>query len=238
MPSEQDEFLKDLEVTPEDPFAPAPVEEKKPAEVEEDKSNRRERRLQAKLTAERESSIALAARLEALTEAQKFSRDITPSSYEEKASRIYGNATPENAAATELLLASLKEAKEEAKKEAVEAWRHEQANERAELQKEEKTLDSMIEDIEDETGLTIDSQTQKAFFSLLERLSPKDTDGNVIAYADHHAVWEDLQSRKEKVQNTRAKDLASRSMVRTGSSPSTTVEMDANERFLRDNGII
>lgn len=239
--SSQEEFLKDLEPNNDNPFNESTEQEAEPEKEEadgEEARNRRERRLQAKLQAERESSIALAARLEALTEAQKFTRETTPSSYEEKAKRIYGTETPEQAAATELLLASLKEAKEEAKNEALAALRAERQSEQDEVAKEEKTLDSMIEEIEDETGLTLDPQTQKAFFTYLEKLSPKDSQGNILAYADHHAVWEEMQSRKEKAQNTRAKELASRSMTRTGASTETNLQEDVMSRYLRENGLL
>lgn len=245
MPNEQEEFLKEFEpkssnndpfeqpLTPEEP----PVEIQPTEESEGEKFNRRERRLQAKLQAERESAIALAARLEALTEAQKTARSTEKSSYEEKLSKIYGTDTPENATATELLIASVKEAKEAAKYEALEAFRAEQAKEREQVQKAEQTLTAMVEDIEDETGITLDDQTQKGFFTLLEKLSPKDSNGNILAYADHNAVWEEYQSRKVQTNN-RAKDLSARSMVRPGSSPTTTVSQDVDQRWLIENGII
>ena len=237
----QSEFLKELEqqnntnplevpLTPEAEITP--TEE----EGDEEKFNRRERRLQSKLQAERESSIALAARLEALTEAQKFSRENTPE-VDETIARIYGTNTPEAAEATALLQKALANAENRATEKALEKFREEQLAEQQSVQKEEQTLDGMIDDIEDETGVDMDSQTKKAFFSLLERLSPKDSDGNVKEYADHHAVWEELQARKQP-QNTRAKDLASRSVARNGASPATTVQDDATVRFLKENGII
>lgn len=243
MPNEQEEFLKDLnpdtksDVLTEPlvpPEAEKPTEEQ--AETDEDKFNRRERRLAAKLQAERESSIALAARLEALTEAQKFSRENTPE-VDETIARIYGTNTPEAAEATALLQKALTNAENRATEKALEKFREEQQREQEAVAKEEKSLDAMIDDIEDETGQTLDKQTRHGFFQLLEKLSPKDKDGNIIAYADHTAVWEELQVRRQPQQN-RAKDLAARSMVSTGASPKTTVEADSNERWLRENGLI
>lgn len=240
--NEQTEFLKEFDPKPTTDVLEAPLipESEKVEDTEEDDSekatNRRERRLQTKLQAERESSIALAAKLEVLTEAQKFSRETNPE-IDETITRIYGTNTPEAAEATALLSKAFKNVEERAKDSALQAFRDEQAQERNAVAQEEQTLDSMIEDIEDETGLTLDPNTQKTFFSLLEKLSPKDSEGNVIAYADHHAVWEELQARRQPQQN-RAKDLASRSMVKTGASPSTSVEQDATERYLRENGLI
>jgi hypothetical protein len=246
MPTEQEEFFKDL-VQPNqtdvfnDSFTPEatpPEKAEEPKEEDEEtKYNRRERRLQAKLQAERESSIALAARLEALTEAQKFSREQNPQ-IDETIARIYGTDTPEATAATNLLSKAIKDAEERAASRALDAFREEQRKEREAVKKQEQLRTTMVEEIEDELGITIDDANQKGFFTLLEKLSPKDNDGNILAYADHHAVWEQYQAKKQPATNNRAKELASRAMTKQGSSPSTTVEQDANERFLREHGII
>lgn len=252
MPNAQEEFLKSLESdqTQADPFAPPPVgdaplkegEQVSPTKEEteadkDEKFNRRERRLQAKLQAERESSIALAARLSALEEARKSREEATPAEYLKTAEKIYGTGTPEAAEATELLKAAIKGAEDNATRRALEMFREEQRQTSEAVSKEEKSLENMIEEIEDETGVEIDAQTRKGFFQMLEKLSPKDSDGNIIAYADHHSVWEELQARK-KPADTRAKDLASRSMVRTGASPQTSVEAEAQQRWLIENGLI
>lgn len=245
MPNEQEEFLKSLEPkeNPVDPFAQtteAPPEEKKEEEqepTEEEKFNRRERRLQAKLQAERESSIALAARLEALSEAQKARTESAPAEYLKAVERIYGTGSPEATEATELLKTALQGVETRATERALEQFREEQRRAEEAVAKEEKTLDGMLEEIEDETGQTLDAQTKKGFFALLEKLSPKDSDGNIVAYADHHAVWDELQARKQPKEN-RAKELAARSMTRTGASPTATVEASAQERWLRENGLI
>lgn len=239
MEKTQEEFLKDL-VPSDSQFGEATEEVEKPEEVveesSEEKSNRRERRLTSRLQAERESSIALAARLEALTEANKFKQETNASEYERLAERIYGNQTPEAIAATELLKSALKGVGEEATKNALEQFRKEQREATEAVKKEEKALEDMVEELEDEYNVTIDANTSKAFFARLERLSPKDKSGNVIDYADHRAVWEDMQTTKKP--DTRAKDLASRSMARSGSSSSENLQVNATERYLRENGII
>ena len=234
----QEDFLKDL--TPSDSqFGEGTTEEVvTPDEpTEEEKSNRRERRLQAKLTAERESSIALAARLDALTEAQKFRNDTAPTEYEKLAEQIYGNDTPEKLAATRLLTDALKGVHTKATEDALAKFREEQAEASRAVAKKEQTLEAMVEELEDEYNVTIDKNTQKGFFALLEKLSPKDKDGNVKDYADHHAVWEEYQARTKKV-DTRAKDLASRSMTRTGGGNTENIQVSAHERWLKENGII
>lgn len=248
MPSEQDEFLKDLDPKNSQTNLEAPLvegDETPEAEAEEEEvdteesraPNRRERRLQAKLTAEREASIAMAARLQAITEAQQAQRESAPSEYLKKVERIYGTNSPEAIEASQLLAESLQAVEERATERAIERIRAEQEQEREAVAQEERSLDEMIEDLEDTYDIELDGNARKGFFQLLERLSPKDRDGNIIAYADHHAVFDEYKAR-QKPDTSRAKDLAARSMARTGASPKKSVEVEANERWLIDNGLI
>lgn len=246
----QDEFLKDLQTQetvdifeqPLNPEPPKPAEQAVQTQEDEEPRNRHERRTQAKLQAEREANIALAARLEAITEAQRASQQSEADEYLKLAEQIYGNQAPENALATDLLKKALKGAEERAYTRAVDAFKEEQRKRTEEEAKESEALDDMIDEVEDNFNVTMDSATQKTFFQLLEKLSPKDrTTGDVIAYADPLAVWEELQARKQQTQQqsqTRARDLASRGMTKTGAQAQTTVEQDSNERWLRENGII
>lgn len=200
--------------------------------------NRRERRLEAKLQAERESSIALAAKL-AEREKIDSERNVTvESDYIKSIERIYGTDSPEAIEATELLKGAFKGLHKDATENALKLFREEQQAEKAAVSNEEKALDMMIEEIEDGYNVEVDSATQKAFFTLLERMSPKDNDGNITQYADHTAVWEMLQSQRTVPKSNPAKDLSSRSMVQSGSSKESKLEDDSNVRFLRDNGII
>lgn len=243
MEQTQDEFLKEFEPKEgetqlEQPLFPEKGEEKtEEEELPEDLKNRHLRRLEKKLQMERESGIALAARLETLSEAQRFRQEMPEGEYLKTVERIYGTNSPEAIEATELLKQSLRDVKNAARDEALETFREEQRRERGAVQQEEQNLDGMIEELEDEYRTAMNENTKRGFFQLLEKMSPKDREGNIIAYADHHAVWEELQTKKQST-NTRAKDLASRSMVQTGASPSSGVEVDANERYLKEQGII
>lgn len=244
MPNQtQEEFLKDLNpdtktdvlTEPLVPTEPEKVEEG--TESDEEKTNRRERRLQAKLQAERESSIALAARLEVITEAQKFRSESEPAEYLKSVEKIYGTNSPEATEATELLKNALKGVEDRATERALEILREENQKERDSVSAEEHNLDEMVENIEDAIGHDMDDQTKQGFFQLLEKLSPKDRDGNIIEYADPEAVWDELQARKQQ-PSSRAKDLAARSLVNSGASPQTSVSADSNQRWLIENGII
>jgi hypothetical protein len=246
--NEQEQFLKELEqdAQQEDPFGqPEPVvdatpDDDDPENQPESIKDRRHRRLEVKLQSEREANIALAARLEAVAEARRESNS-EESDYLKKVERIYGTDTAEAITATDLLKQAIQGAKEDAKREALEEMRAERAQEQKEVQKESEALDTMLEELEDQYGVDLTSKrseaTRTAFFTRLQKLSPKDSDGNVIAYADHHAVWEDLQARSKKTEN-RAKDVVSRGMTQSGSSVDSNLKDDATERFLRENGII
>lgn len=245
--SEQEEFLKDTKPSNEKDVFETPLEGKvdekvideNPELAEDSVKDRRHRRLEARLQAERESNIALAARLSVISEAKK-SED-TPSEHLKSIERIYGTDTPEALAATELLKNAFKGVKDEAIEEALGQFRKEQEEATSLVKKEEQELDTMLEEIEDEYNVDLTSDKsdslRKAFFKNLERLSPKDSDGNVIHYADHRAVWEELQTKIQKKSETRAKDLGDRSMIRSGASESK-IQDDAQTRFLKENGII
>jgi hypothetical protein len=255
--NETDQLLKDLETdSTEDPFSHLQDESTDSKEETEEKTevdaddpekqpesvkDRRHRRLEEKLRAERESNIQLQARLEAIAEAKKAIEPGSPE-YLKAVERLYGTDSPEALAATELLKNTLLSIKEDAKREALEEIREERRREQEQLKKEETALDSMLEDIEDEYGTDLTSArseaTRKGFFKLLEKMSPKDEDGNIIAYADHHAVWEAYQAKVSKKPESRAKDLAARTTVQSGASAESTLQDDATVRFLRENNLI
>lgn len=257
--NEQEKFLKELEndgtadiltkpldpeKEPEGEGEKAPEVVAKPKEGEDDNEgrprNRRERRLTAKLQAERESSMFMAGRLEAIAEAQKAKAE-SGGDYLKNIERIYGTDSPEAMAATELLKEALKSVKESATKDALEAFKEEQRQANEAVKKEEEALDMMLEELEDEHNIDLTSDsaesTRKGFFKLLQKMSPKDKEGNIVAYADHHAVWEQYKTGVKKPEN-RAKDLSSRSMVESGASKDSKLEDDASTRFLKEHGII
>lgn len=239
MPNETSEisklFIKDPQAFPDAPVEPK-VEDIE--EIPEDLKNRHVRRLEAKVQAEREANIALAARVEVLSEAQKLRENTGTSGWEDKARRIYGNDKPENAAASDLLVDSIREATQRVREEVLEETRRERQERAQEEDKEVQTVNSYIEQIEDQYGVDFTSsdsarEKQKDFRDLWFKLSPKDSNGEVKDYADPFEVFEIFNQRT----NNRAKDLSSRGMVRS-STVETGVSDDATTKYLRDNGII
>lgn len=200
--------------------------------------NRRERRLVKKLQEERESSIFLQGKLAARSEATKAVTE--ESDYLKAVERIYGTDSPEAQLATDLLKKAIIGAREDAKAQAVAELRAEREREKEEAANASRELDSFIEDIEDTYEVTMTQAQQRGFFDLMRKMSPKDRSGAVVAYADPHAVWEVFQEKLQKkgTTDTRAKALASRSMVQSGASKESNLQNDTAARFLTENGII
>lgn len=199
--------------------------------------NRRERRLVQKLQEERESSIFLAGKLEAREEAKRLVTE--EADYLKSVDGIYGNQTPEAVLATDLLKKAIIGARDDAKRSAIEEWRAEKQKEVDSEMKLTKQLDSFIDDIEDTYNVELTQAQEKSYLTLLNKMSPKDNNGNIIAYADHHNVFEVFQEKlKNKPADTRAKDLSVRSMTPSGASTETNLQDDTAARFLSENGII
>jgi len=248
MPNETQQFLDEFK-KPEDntdPFAflEKPVE--KPAEETQGEApegvpeprNRREKRLMEKLQSEREASIALAAKLDVITQSQQTRTE--SSQWEESIEKIYGNSTPELREATELLRTSMKSLKDEAKREALAEYQKIRQEEQQAVSQAEGRIDSMLEEIEDEHNVDLTSGAHRTeFLKLIEKMSPKDSNGNIVEYADHHAVWEMYQ---EKVNRNKpvnpAKDIVARGMTQSAGANDSKLSNDVHERFLKEHGII
>lgn len=221
---------------------PAADEEKKVDEVDgttEDgeyrPQNRRERRLMQRLQEEKDSSIFLAGKLAAREEARSSVSEETD--YLKTVERIYGTETPEAQLATDMLKKALLGVRDDAENRAYTRFSDERQKEREAEAKANQELDSYIDDIEDTYGVELTESQEKAYFQLLQKMSPKDNMGNVTSYADPYSVFEVFQERLKKAPS-RAKDLSARSMTESGASKESTLKDDSHVRALQDAGII
>lgn len=250
--SEQTEFLKDLgteeSVENKDSLLDKPLEEQNtPAQdVEETPEesafkakNRRERRMAEKIRQLREEAIVATTKLQTITESQQLRQGSEESDYLKRVEKIYGDATPEAAEATKLLKEALSGLEKRAVEVAMERLEAEKSKEAEAVKKEEQNLEKILEEVEDDHGIDMGNDGErKGYLSLLEKLSPKDAEGNIIEYADPDTTAEIYLSRKEK-SASKAKDLANKGMVRSGAAQTGgKLEVDATERFLREHGII
>lgn len=87
-------------------------------------------------------------------------------------------------------------------------------------------INDQFEDIEDTHKIDLTSnapsaqKTRKEFLGLVQKLSPKDKDGNIESYADFGQTWEIYQSMQSKPDNSQRKSIASRSMAKSSDSTS------------------
>jgi hypothetical protein len=245
--NEEQNFLDEFKPNENDPFAfienqTEEVKKEEPVEetsTEPEPRNRRERRLMEKLQAEREAAIALAAKLEAITQSQQARSE--QAEFLSVAERIYGTQTPELREATELLKTALLGVKEEAKREALSEYQLLRQKEQEAIINAEKRIESLLEEIEEKhnTDLSENSAHRTGFLKLLEKMSPKDSNGKIIEYADHHAVWEVYQDKVNRSKPTNpAKDISSRTMVESNQSKDGSINNDATLAWLKENGIL
>ena len=252
MANETEQFLKDLDTEEkkldvfETPLVPETEAPKEPEDDEDDftPKNRRERRIFRKLEARGEETNRLAQEVVSLRnviDAREARENTEEADYLKLVEKIYGTATPEAKEATETLKSALKGAYEAAKRDSLQESRQDREEERAtesnEVAENERTLDGIMGELEDEHDVDFsDPQTRKGFLAVLEKLSPKDKEGNIVEYADSEAAYEVWESRRDKTAN-RAKAIASRTMTPSGQSQPSKLQEDANWRALKDAGI-
>lgn len=243
MPEEQqfkDEFTPETnEAFPE----PAKVEGEQTAEnktpFNPEYENRAARRWRERAQAEKEQNIALAARLQALSEAEKFRQEMSGKSVDERLLTLYGD-NENGRKAAQITQSLLEDAEKRAEERALNRIQEAQRQAESEVSENENFIEQELESLEERLGidLTEDPENRQAFLTLVEKYSPKDREGNIKEYADFDAVAEVFMKTREK-PNAINKDLSSRSMVRSGSS--TTVgkaETQATENYLKNLGII
>ena len=249
---EQDESKVDILNQPLDPNAQEPDEE--PVDNEEGKyedeydeaeyaqyqpRNRRERRLMEKLEAERSSAMQLSQRLEAMSGAQRAMTE-EEADYLKSVERIYGTDSPEAEMATNLLKQAFNGVLNDAEQRAYQRLMQEQESQVSAVREAEEEIDYIVDEIMDTYGVDLSPEQEVSYLQLMERMSPKDRNGEVIGLADPHAVWEVFTERSNPRSNagSQARDLASRSLTDGTSSEPSTLNDDVHQRFLRENGII
>lgn len=191
-----------------------------PENAPESIKDRRHRRLEQKLQAEREANIELSTRLKTISEMDKFSKEVE--GVDPNIAKMFDSSEvgKENAIRLSEAMRTMKnEAKEEAIRE-IESKQVELAQEQKEY---EDLIDNNLESLEDSHNIDLTSDAPKArkarreFLELVQDLSPKDENGDIISYADFDATFDQyLKSQQEPKDNSRRESIASRSMARSG----------------------
>lgn len=91
-------------------------------------------------------------------------------------------------------------------------------------------LNSGFEQIEETHGVDLTSnsataqRTQEAFKEYIRKISPKDANGEVTAFADIPAAWETFSQQNKPRSASRAKELASRGMTRSTDADAAPIQ--------------
>lgn len=198
-----------------------------PEEGEEPRKNRTHRRWEQRLDEKERELIAREARVQAMTEMSKFNTETQD--VDSRFLRIYGDS-PETREAWKLQQDMFNEVKTQAKEEALTEIVESQRESSRQQRELESFIDSQLEDIEDEYHVDLTSNTREAykarteFLGMIEKASPKNSDGDITDYADFSSVWEFYQSKqsKDKGSTDRQREISSRSMSRSNAGSTTT----------------
>lgn len=160
--------------------------------------------------------------------------------------RLIGNDTPEKVQMVKEFKNILEKGTQRAKAEALAEI---EARERAEIEADkqaEEELENAFDNIEETYDVDLTSnnplavKTRQEFVSFVERIAPKDRNGNVVDYPDMTSAWETFSEMKKATSTpSRAKELASRGMARSAeasSKPQERVDWNTVDSFLETLG--
>lgn len=224
---------------------PAPEKEAEEDEESDGRKNRRHRRLEEKYQRERESNIALNERLKVLAETKVDREYSRPSEAPPEWTALYGSSV-EAEKAWKVQERLLENVAVRAKEDAIREMEERQAQVNAEQMKAEQFIDSELEALEDKFNVDLTSNAPRAkkdrreFLELVGNLSPKNDDGTPSAYADFESSYEVFvktrgQDKPETVN--RAKEIAAKTMQKSGAVDNSKEAHDAQRAWLREQGI-
>lgn len=147
--------------------------------------------------------------------------------------RIIGNDTPEKLSAVKDFRKYLGSLEENAAQKALNEFQAQAEAQKEEDQKAQRELDDSFEEIEETYSVDLTSNAPTArkarseFVDYIRKIAPKNEEGEVIAFPDLNAAFEEFQERNKRAPtNTRAKDLASRGMSRSSDASVAPVTGD------------
>ena len=175
-------------------------------------------------------------------EVEKRLKDFTPepTKVEEKEVddyyvRLIGNDTPEKVAMIREAQARDERMLEQAEERAFNRLSRHEQEAIAEEREAEDELGNALESIEEnfDVNLTSNQKLRSEFLTFVERIAPKDKDGDITEFPDMNSAWETFNERRAP-QNSRAKQLASQGLSRSSETTSTpqrrpTFDMDVEE---------
>ncbi len=224
---ELEETKNPFEEAPENPFEETEVVAPKEEVVEEEKplpfnKDPKIQKFIEKEISKRLENFKTEAPREVQTEEDSF-KDVI-----ESFTTVIGNDTPEKVNALNALKKSLSSLDQRASQKAIEQLESIKADEVRADQEAEQELQDAFENIEESFDVDITSnnplakKTRQEFVGFIEKIAPKDRNGDIVDYPDMNSAWETFSEMKKATATpNRAKELASRGMSR--SAETTTV---------------
>jgi len=137
---------------------------------------------------------------------------------------LIGNDTPEKANTLNSLKKALvgldDRAVQRAEQKILEIKEREERADREAEEELEEAFDNIEEAFDVDLSSSRSGNLKKEFVTFVEKIAPKDKNGNVAEYPDMLSAWETFsQIKKSTAQPSRAKEIASRSMARSSETP-------------------
>lgn len=242
MKNEVDDFLAGLDNSPkEDPFKPEgedpfKIESKEKTEEGESKEDKplpfnkdpKVLKFIEKEIGKRMAEIKPVAAAPS-NESRQDSDDIS-----EVLSRIIGNDTPEKVAAAKDFRKALSALEEKGAQKALRQFQESAEEEKRKEDESKEELRSGLEGIEEQFGVDLTSNVPAArksrieFMEYVTKIAPKDADGEIIAFPDLPAAFEEFQEKSKRSggSSSRAKDLSARSMSRSSDASAAPKPVD------------
>lgn len=160
--------------------------------------------------------------------------------------RLIGNDTPEKVAMIREAMARDERLLQQAEERAFNRLSQKEQEALLADKQAEEELENAFENIEENYGVDISSnstiarKTRQEFVTFIEKIAPKDRNGDIVDYPDMTSAWETFQEiKKSTATPSRAKELASRGMSRSAeatSTPATRPTWDAADEFISSLG--
>lgn len=211
----------------EKPKEPSKTEEVKSDEDEEDKpKTRRYKRLEKKNEEMSQMLIEMNDRIKKLSELERYAKEHEGETDPDMV-KVFG--TDDNGKIlTKFFSDKFKDIEENAKKNALEQIAQDNARASEQEKIESDTIDQAFDTLEEKFNVDLSGKNKASrefrngFIDFVEQLSPKDSEGNIIEYADFNTAFETYSkissNNKPRETSDRQKELASRGMTNSGKS--------------------
>ena len=146
--------------------------------------------------------------------------------------RIIGNDTPEKLSAIKDFKKVIMDREDRGAEKALQAIQAERQEEQEVYKDAENEVEQGFENIEETFGIDLDapqsSKMRNNFIDFVQKISPKDREGNIVEYADFTESFGLFQEMNKKAMpsNSRNKELASKSISRGSDASNAPVSGD------------